>query len=416
MRQLRAFAQNDDRRRGRSEVRAARNDNRERRNEIRAARNDDRGRRNDRVRFENRDNDRTRVARIDDDRRRGRDRDDARFAQFERGRDRDGIRIRDRDRRDRFFNVDRDGDFRRDRDRRDRFVNFSRDRVFRVRDFDRGRVRFRDIDRDDLYVRRFGYVNGCPPGLAKKRNGCLPPGQAARFIGQPLFAATRFTALDPLPRSFRSLYWDDDDYYYRYGGNYLYRVDRDDDLIDGLLPLFGAALLGQPLRPSYVNSYYRPSYYNAFYPNSPYDCYQYGYGYVYETDCRTGLVEDVIPTYDYGYGVGQLMPASYGYYNVPFQYRSYFSDDDDYYYRYAPGSIYRVDRDTSLISAVVALLTGGLSVGQPLPVGYSAYNVPLDYRTAYYDTPDTWYRYDNGYIYNVDPGTRMVRSVAYAIV
>ncbi len=54
------------------------------------------------------------------------------------------------------------------------------------------------------------------------------------------------------------------------------------------------------------------------------------------------------------------------------------------------------------------MLTGGLSVGQPLPMGYSAYNVPMAYRSNYYDTPDAWYRYDNGYIYAVDPGTRMV--------
>ena len=42
-------------------------------------------------------------------------------------------------------------------------------------------------------------------------------------------------------------------------------------------------------------------------------------------------------------------------------------------------------------------------------MGYSAYNVPMAYRSNYYDTPDAWYRYDNGYIYQVDPGTRMVR-------
>ena len=77
----------------------------------------------------------------------------------------------------------------------------------------------------------------------------------------------------------------------------MYRVDRDDDLISGLIPLFGAALIGQPLEPNYMNSFYQPSYYSAFYPNSPYDCHRYGYGYVYETDCMTGMVEDVIPTY-----------------------------------------------------------------------------------------------------------------------
>jgi len=299
-----------------------------------------------------------------------------------------------------------------------RFATVDGDNIVRVRDVDRrGVVRVRDIDRDDLFVRRLGYgVGGCPPGLAKKPVACMPPGQAAKWVGQPLVAATRFGALGPLPRSFNNLYWDNDDYYYRYGGGYLYRVDRDDALIASMIPLFGAALIGQPLQPNYVNSYYTPPYFNAFYPNSPYDCYRYGYSYVYETSCATGLVTDVIPTYGYGYGVGQLLPASYGYYNLPYQYRSYYTDNDDYYYRYAPGAIYRVDRDTALISAVVSLLAGGLTVGQPLPVGYSAYNVPLAYRTTYYDTPDVMYRYNNGYIYAVDPGTRMVNSVAYAIV
>jgi len=244
----------------------------------------------------------------------------------------------------------------------------------------------------------------------------MPPGQAAKLIGSPLVAATRFGALEPLPTPFRSLYYDNDDYYYRYGGGYLNRVERNDSLIAGMLPLFGAALVGQPLAPSYVNPYNTPSYFNAFYPNSQYDCYRNGYGYVYETNCATGFVEDVIPTYEYGYGVGQLMPASYSYYNVPYQYRSYYSDNDDYYYRYAPGAIYQVDRGTALISAVASLLTGGLSVGQQLPVGYSAYNVPMAYRSTYYDSPNVMYRYDNGYIYAVDPGTRMVRSVAYTIV
>jgi hypothetical protein len=325
---------------------------------------------NGRVRFENRGDNGVRVARVDNDRRHGRD-----------------------------------------------FVDVTGNKVFKVRDVDRGVVRIRDVDRDELFGRRLGYgVGGCPPGLAKKGNGCMPPGQAAKYIGQPLLAATRFGALEPLPRSFDSLFYDNDDYYYRYGGGYLYRVDRNRDLIDGLIPLFGAALIGQPLGANYINPYYQPSYYSAFYPNSPYDCHQYGYGYVYETDCMTGMVEDVIPTYDYGYGIGQIMPASYSYYNVPYAYRSYYVDNDDYYYRYAPGAIYRVDRDTALISAVAALLTGGLSVGQQLPVGYSAYNVPLAYRSSYYDTPDVWYRYDNGYIYGINPQTRVVSNVAYVIV
>lgn len=340
----------------------------------------------------------------------------ARAVRVERGPDR-AAKIERIDRRGDVRAAARGPDVIRGRDAQ-RFAAVDRDSIVRVRNVDRrGVVRVRNIDRDDLFVRRLGYgAGGCPPGLARKPVACLPPGQAAKLVGTPLVTAARLTALDPLPLSMRSLYWDNDDYYYRYGGGYLYRVDRDDALIAAMIPLFGAALIGQPFQPYYQNNYYRPSYFNAFYPNSPYDCYRYGYAYVYETDCMTGLVEDVIPTYDYGYGVGQIMPASYGYYNLPYTYRSQFVDNDDYYYRYAPGAIYRVDRDTALISAVAALLTAGLTVGQPLPVGYSAYNVPLAYRTTYYDRPDVWYRYNNGYIYAVNPGTRMVNSVAYVIV
>jgi len=45
----------------------------------------------------------------------------------------------------------------------------------------------------------YGYgVGGCPPGLAKKHNGCLPPGQAKKLwaMGQPLPGSVVFY---PLP-------------------------------------------------------------------------------------------------------------------------------------------------------------------------------------------------------------------------
>ncbi len=137
---------------------------------------------------------------------------------------------------------------------------------------------------------------------------------------------------------------------------------------------------------------------------------------MYEIDGRSGLIEDVIPLLDRGYGIGQLMPAGYSYYNVPYQYRSLYYDTPDYYYRYAPGAIYQVDRDTRLITSIASLLTGGLAVGQPLPMGYSAYNVPLGYRDMYYDRPDAWYRYSDGYIYQVDPTTQLITAIVRAIV
>ena len=51
-----------------------------------------------------------------------------------------------------------------------------------------------------------------------------------------------------------------------------------------------------------------------------------------------------------------------------------------------------------------------------MPMGYSTYNVPMAYRSSYYDTPDMWYRYNNGYIYSVDPTTQLVTAIVRAIV
>jgi hypothetical protein len=56
-------------------------------------------------------------------------------------------------------------------------------------------------DRDIVYSYYRGeYAAGnCPPGLAKKNNGCLPPGQAKKMwaIGRPLPAGIYYEALPP---------------------------------------------------------------------------------------------------------------------------------------------------------------------------------------------------------------------------
>ena len=285
-------------------------------------------------------------------------------------------------------------------------VRGDNDRV-RVRDFDRFQARFADN-------RALGLIDGCPPGLAKKNNGCLPPGQAKKLVGTVIPTALRSSFLpDPL----RNYWSDNDDYYYRYNKDgYLYQVNRDNNLIASLLPLFGGGYtLGQTF-PYQSSAYYMPSYYQPFYQDTADSWYRYNDGYVYAIDPYSGMIDNIIPTYDYGYGVGQMLPTSYSYYNLPYPYRSHYTDNDDYYYRYAPGSIYQVDRDSQLISAVVSLLTGGFAVGQQMPMGYDAYNVPYAYRSQYYDTPDNWYRYNNGYVYQVDPTTRLVTAVIDAIV
>jgi hypothetical protein len=284
-----------------------------------------------------------------------------------------------------------------------------------------------------------GYgVGGCPPGLAKKAVACMPPGQAAKlapfatrnadaaailapayaqtFVGRPLSFVSDTIPLDPLPVRLQSIYPDTPQYYYQYGDGYLYQVNRSNDLVSALLPLFGLGYgVGQPFPVGYPN-YYMPTAYQPFFPQTPYYDYRYADCYTYEVDPFTGMIVDTIPTFAYGCGFGQIMPAAYSTYNVPYQYRPYYADTSDYYYRYAPGAIYQVDPSTSLITAVAALLTGGLTVGQPLPVGYSAYNVPLAYRTTYYDTPTVNYRYSDGYIYSVDPMTGLVTNRVVTVV
>ena len=329
---------------------------------------------------------------------------------------------------------------------RETFRNDLRgDRIARVRD-----VNVRDFN-------GFG-VGGCPPGLMSK--GCMPPGQAlkanriasaeafrqsrlaalafdsrtrfldpfeaTRFIGTPLSTVNGMYPLMAFPSNVSYLYPDTPDYYYRYGNGYLYEVDRDTSLISALLPLLGGGILpGQYLPNSYMSSYV-PDYYgfNSFYPSS-YAGYGYGYdnlcnryanGVVYQVDCSSGFVEDVIPLYASGYGVGQMLPTGYGYYNVPSQYRSMYYDTADTNYWYAPGAIYQYDPSSSLITSVAALLTPGFNVGQPLPMGYDVYNVPYAYRSTYYDTPNAWYRYNNGNIYQVDPTTQLVTAIVASIL
>ena len=88
------------------------------------------------------------------------------------------------------------------------------------------------------YDNAYGYgVGGCPPGLAKKNNGCLPPGQAKKLL--------------------RGQYWQN-----LYGSRYAYRQ------------------IPYDLRRQYGLD--------------PYDRYYYGNGYLYQVDPRTMLVQQVI--------------------------------------------------------------------------------------------------------------------------
>ena len=242
-----------------------------------------------------------------------------------------------------------------------------------------------------------------------------PMAQVAQFVGAPI---TTIAGIAAVPATIQYLYPDTPDYYYRYGDGYLYQVDRGDNLIAALIPLLAGGYMPGQYLPNYYMSSYVPSYYgfNSFYQDYGDDCYRYGYGVVYEVDCYTGFVEDVIPTYAGGYGVGQLLPSAYSSYNVPMQYRNLYYDTPDYGYWYAPGAIYQYDQRSSMITSVASLLSPGFTIGQPLPLGYDVYNVPYAYRTTYYDTPSAYYRYNNGYIYQVDPTSLLVTAIVASLL
>jgi hypothetical protein len=110
--------------------------------------------------------------------------------------------------------------------------------------------------------------------------------------------------------------------------------------------------------------------------------------------------------------IGQRLPlASLGY-NIPERYRYRFADDRRFFYRYGnDGAIYRFDRTSGLVSSIVPLASTGLMLGEPLPLGFDVYNVPLAYRGFYPDSDDYLYRYDGNAIYRVNNESRLVEGI-----
>jgi hypothetical protein len=82
----------------------------------------------------------------------------------------------------------------------------------------------------------YGYgAGGCPPGLAKKHNGCMPPGQARKLYrtGQRFPRSYgNLWSYNQIPYDLRQRYdFDRNDRYY-YGDGYVYRVDPRTMLIE----------------------------------------------------------------------------------------------------------------------------------------------------------------------------------------
>jgi hypothetical protein len=239
----------------------------------------------------------------------------------------------------------------RDERRHDTFVRRSGEEHRDFRRIGRDVRRMPDFRPDEPRIA--GFDRGCPPGLAKKGNGCLPPGQAKKLFARGQRIERDWFEGYRMPLAYQSFYRDTPDYYYSYDDSgYIYRADRGSDLISAIIPLFGG-----------------------------------------------------------GFGIGQPLPAGYDVYNVPYQYRDDYYDTDESLYRYGDNAIYEVDPQSGLIEGIVALLAGDLNVGQALPDGYDAYNLPLEYRDDYQDNDDYNYRYADGNIYQVDAKTQMIQAI-----
>lgn len=140
--------------------------------------------------------------------------------------------------------------------------------------------------------------------------------------------------------------------------------------------------------------------------------YRYDGGYIYRIDRGNDFISSIIPLMSGRLAIGEPLPLGYEVYNLPVAYRDRYADDAEWLYRYDDNAIYRVDNDSGLIDSLVALLTGSApSVGSRLPAGYDVYNLPFDYRDRYADSDQSLYRYADGGIYEVDPQTMLVRAL-----
>lgn len=264
------------------------------------------------------------------------------------------------------------------------------------------------------YYYRYDYDDGYLYRIDRDNDlvlGLIPLLGGAYSVGQPL--PFYYQSGYNVPLGYRSLYYDTPDYYYRYGDNAIYQVDPVTQLIQGIVALLtGQSFgIGQSMPLGY-DVYNVPYAYRSSYFDSDDMWYRYDDGYIYGVDPDTMLVETMIPAYD-GYAVGSPWHSYAGYdYGVPDYYDDLYYAEPDYDYRYASGGIYQVDPKTQLVAALVALVTGQrFDVGQRMPLGYDAYNVPFAYRDQYYDSDQYLYRYADGNIYQVDPRTRLIGRV-----
>ncbi|HEY5724068.1 MAG TPA: hypothetical protein VIT45_17300 [Allosphingosinicella sp.] len=83
-------------------------------------------------------------------------------------------------------------------------------------------------------------AHGCPPGLAKKRNGCLPPGQARKLfgVGQRIPTGYRhYSSYDAIPAAYRDRFGIPTGQRYIYRDDTVYVVDPTTRLVSRIFDL-----------------------------------------------------------------------------------------------------------------------------------------------------------------------------------
>jgi hypothetical protein len=197
-----------------------------------------------------------------------------------------------------------------------------------------------------------GLIAGCPPGLAKKNNGCLPPGLARGGAARVFYDSPDWWNFNDRWHDAGALSGGD----YRYYDGYLVRSSSNG--IASWLPLLGGALSPGNLWPSQYASAELPPYYQDYYGLGSSDGYRYYDDTLYRVDPQSQAITAItaLLTGD-SFQVGQRMPAGYDVYNVPYNYRDNYRDGADSNYRYSDGTIYQVDPTTQLVQAAIELLT-----------------------------------------------------------
>ena len=278
---------------------------------------------------------------------------------------------------------------------------------------------FRDVDRDAVDTARFDGRSFRPvAALSPARDMRKMKPFKAKFddrrvvsIGDRISDSRSWS---PVPTYFASNYVDTRDYYHRYDNDFgtIYRIDRDDGFVRSQYPLFGGYGVGDPWPATYYSSYV-PLGYRDYYYDTPDHYYRNdGYG-IYQVDSSTQLITALVALLTgQGYGIGQTLPSSYGAYNLPLDYRSSYQDTDDSWYRYGDGFIYQMDPTSRRVAARYPIYTDDYDVGDAWPVAYPDYNVPYGYRSNYYDTPQYQYRYADDAIYQVDPTNQVILALA----